>query len=102
MNRLQISLTEDQYDFLKSESFTTGKSMAAVLRDVIDEVIKTRQQNLLQQDPIWDIIGIGSEIDGPTDVSENVDKYLYGERTEISRIKPLSRVAEEPNEYTVD
>ena len=49
MNRLQISLTSEQYDFLKSESFVSGQSMAAVLRQLLDEVIVTRQQNMLKK-----------------------------------------------------
>ena len=30
-----------------------------------------------EDDPLWNIVGmVGDEYDGPTDVSENVDKYL--------------------------
>ena len=102
MNRLQISLTSEQYDFLKSESFVSGQSMAAVLRELIDEVIVARRQTLLENDPIWQAIGIGTDIAGPTDVSRNPDKYLYGERMEPAQNIPLLQVAERSNEYNAD
>lgn len=99
MHRLQISLTNSQYEFLKSEAFTANRSMAAVLRDLLDEIIETRRSDILQHDPIWDVIGMGQEIDGPTDISSNVDKYLYGEREEASD-SLFKQVAEPPDEYT--
>ena len=99
MHRLQISLTETQYEFLKSEAFVSGNSMAAVLRDLLDEIIQSRQQEILNHDPIWSVIGVAQEVDGPTDVSANVDKYLYGEPVEAVDYRPLLKVAEEPDEY---
>ncbi len=103
MHRLQISLTETQYEFLKSESFVTGQSMAAVLRDLLDEIIASRQQTILADDPIWATIGVGEEIEGPTDVSSNVDTYLYGEReTVVEGSMPLKKVAEASDEYTAN
>ena len=102
MHRLQISLTETQYEFLKSEAFIVGKSMASVLRDLLDKTMAARRQNALENDPIWDVIGIGENIDGPTDVSSNVDKYLYGTPLEPANSAPLQNVAEEPDEYTTD
>ena len=103
MHRLQISLNPTQYEFLKSESFVSGKSMAAVLRDLLDEIIAARQREILDEDPIWAAIGVGQEIEGPTDVSSNVDKYLYGERVDVTDIPlNLKKVAEAPDEYTPD
>lgn len=101
MHRLQISLTKPQYEFLKSEAFIAGRSMAAVLRDYLDDIIKARRNDVLQDDPIWEVIGVGHEIDGPTDVSSNVDTYLYG--TQVETGKPLlKQVAEPPDEYASD
>lgn len=82
MRRLQISLTQTQYDFLQSEAFVSGKSMAAILRDLLDETIRERRREILNHDPIWQAIGVAQEVAGPTDVSANVDKYLYGEAVE--------------------
>jgi hypothetical protein len=100
MHRLQISLTPTQYEFLKSESFVSEKSMAAVLRGILDKVIESQQQDTLNNDPIWDVIGVGQDIEGATDVSSNVDKYLYGEPLEAAGSQSLRKVAEEPDEYT--
>lgn len=102
MHRLQISLTPTQYEFLKSEAFVSGKSMAAVLRNILDEAIESRRQDVLNNDPIWEAIGVGRDIAGPTDVSTNVDKYLYGESLESANNQPLRKVAEESDEYTSD
>ena len=102
MHRLQISLSETHYEFLKSEAFISGQSMAAVLRDLLDEVIRQRQQKILRDDPIWQAIGVGQEIDGPTDISANVDRYLYGELLEPVSVQPLKKVAEESDEYLTD
>ena len=102
MNRLQISLTQDQYDFLKSEAFVTGKSMAAVLRNLVDEAIETRRRQILAEDPIWQAVGVAQEIQGPTDVSGNVDKYLYGQAEYSARAPRLRLVAEEGNEYSTN
>ena len=102
MNRLQISLSEDQYDFLRSEAFVSGQSMAALLRDLLDEAIQRRRDEILQNDPIWQAIGVAQEVEGPTDVSANVDRYLYGEPVELATIQPLQKVAEAPDEYLTD
>ena len=103
MNRLQVSLTQTQYEFLKSEAFVTGQSMAAVLRELLDKTIQNRQQEILRHDPIWQVIGVAAEIDGPTDVSTNVDKYLYGELVESAGSSASSRtVAEDSDEYPAD
>ena len=102
MHRLQISLTQTQYEFLKSEAFVSGKSMAAVLRDLLDDAIEDRQQEALNNDPIWEVIGVGQEIEGPTDVSANIDKYLYGEPVESVAYSKLPKVAEESDEYVTD
>ncbi len=102
MHRLQISLSQEHYEFLKSESFITEQSMAAVLRNLLDEIIQRRQQEILQHDPIWQAIGVAQDIAGPTDVSANVDRYLYGDPVEAVNTQPLLKVAENSDEYHAD
>lgn len=102
MNRLQISLTSEQYEFLKSEAFVTGQSMAAVLRHLLNEVIETRRKDMLKNDPIWQVIGVGEEIEGPGDASTNIDRYLYGQRAKSVPDIPVPQVAEAADEYTAD
>ncbi|MEW5957057.1 MAG: hypothetical protein AB1801_04990 [Chloroflexota bacterium] len=103
MHRLQISLTAEQYDFLKSEAFISNKSMAAVLRNVLDHTIQNRRQDLMTNDPIWNVIGVGQDLEGPTDVSTNIDQYLYGDPEDTAnRAVPEPKVAESPDEYLTD
>ena len=102
MHRLQISLTEAQYEFLKSEAFVSSQSMAAVLRNLLDEIIQARQQEILQHDPIWRVIGVASEIEGPTNISSDIDAYLYGQPLEPAVTHPAKKVAEESDEYLAD
>ena len=73
-------------------------------REILDETIRHRQQEFLANDPIWQAIGVAEEVDGPTDVSANVDKYLYGEPIEPAVGYPahLKKVAEDSDEYTPD
>lgn len=103
MLRLQISLTQNQYEFLKSEAFVSGQSMAAILRELLDEIIQRRQQEILENDPIWQVIGVAPEVAGPTDISTQVDRYLYGIPLESTAVpEQLPKVAEETDEYTAD
>jgi hypothetical protein len=99
MHRLQISLSQEHYEFLKSEAFITEQSMAAVLRNLLDEIIHLRQQEILQHDPIWQTIGVAAEVEGPTDVSADIDRYLYGEPVELANAPALLKVAEDSDEY---
>lgn len=102
MQRLQISLDETQYEFLRSEAFVTGQSMAALLRDLLDEAIQKRQDEILREDPIWQAIGVAQEVEGPTDISANVDRYLYGEPVEAANSQSFLKVAEAADEYLTD
>jgi hypothetical protein len=76
--------------------------MAAVLRNLLDETIQARRQDNLNNDPIWDVIGVGQELEGPTDVSANVDKYLYGQPLDTAGSNQVQRVAEASDEYAAD
>jgi len=89
-------------NFSKSEAFVASKSMAAVLRNLLDEIIQSRQQDLLANDPIWEVIGVAESVDAPADISENVDKYLYGEAAAAETYYALPNVAEGTDEYTTD
>jgi len=40
--------------------------MAGVLRSLLDEIIERRQQEILHDDPIWQVIGVAQEVEGPT------------------------------------
>jgi hypothetical protein len=94
MHRTQISIQQEQYRLLLDEAQRTGKSISAVLRDWIDERIRSKRQGSLKRDPLWGMVGIARG--GTGKVSEEHDKYLSeGRRKRISsqlkRCAPLER-----------
>jgi hypothetical protein len=56
MKRTNIVLGDTQYEFLKERSQQSGKSMSAILRDLIDGLIVRRSS---ARDPIRSIVGLG-------------------------------------------
>jgi hypothetical protein len=79
MHRSQIMLKEHQYAYLVNEAQRQGKSISAIIRDLIDEHV-TQTRNL-ENDPFFDIIGM-VEGDGEP-VGRSIDYYVYGiDRTE--------------------
>lgn len=58
MKRTNIVLGDAQYQFLKEQSRQSGKSMSAILRDLIDRMLFRRAASSAR-DPIRSIIGLG-------------------------------------------
>jgi hypothetical protein len=56
MKRTNIVLGDAQYQFLKERSQQSGRSMSAILRDLIDGLIVRRSSG---RDPIRSIVGLG-------------------------------------------
>jgi len=81
MHRLQISLPEWQYRFLREQASHTGQSIAGFIRKLIEQEAQTVQRPV-EEDPIWEVIGIGRG-GPPYNVSERVDEFLYGMQGEI-------------------
>ena len=81
MHRLQISLPEWQYRFLREQASRTSQSVAAVIRELIEQEAQTVRRPV-EEDPIWEVVGI-SRGGPPHDVSERVDEFLYGLQGEI-------------------
>jgi hypothetical protein len=52
-----------------------GRDIAVLTPPKSARKSRARYKRIGPNDPIWDIVGI-SDADGPTDVSENIDKYL--------------------------
>lgn len=74
MYRTQILLEQVQHHFLADEARRQGKSISALLRQLVDEYIESRRQLPLDRDPLWDMIGIAHG--GPGKISEDHDRYL--------------------------
>ena len=77
MHRTQIYLEPSQYELLRARARRESKSLAAVIRDILDASLRgagTRQV----RDPLRAVIGIGKG-DGSA-VAENYEDFLYGEK----------------------
>lgn len=77
MVRTQIYLTVAEHEFIQTEAQRTNGTMASVIRGLIDEKMRIpesvwEQNSLLEETPrdeAWN---------GPSDLSRNLDHYLYG------------------------
>ena len=78
VHRTQLHLDEARYQYLSVQAKAEGKSIAQVVRDLIDADCK-RRGSRLRKDSLDNIIGIFHG-DGSA-VAENVDDYLYGDKS---------------------
>lgn len=77
--RTQLFLDEERYRWLKEKAYSEGKSIAQVVREVLDTVRSEHGTTLKKRKQIaykktQRIIGKGTK--GPKDVSVHHDKYL--------------------------
>ena len=78
--RLTIELSMDQYEFIRKEAKATETTVSGFIRKLIsewklhppDEITKN-----YKDDPLYRRRG---SFDGPTDLAEHHDQYLYGSR----------------------
>jgi len=77
VHRTQIYLERSQYEILRARARKEGKSLAAVIREILDEHLSGRGLGA-RRDPLHRVIGIG-EGDGSA-VAENCEDFLYGEK----------------------
>ena len=80
MHRSQILLEEKQYRFLSDEAGRRGISISSLLRKLIDDHIRAHRNPPLDQDALWDMVGIARG--GVEDVSQEHDRYLANDRSE--------------------
>ncbi len=78
MKRVNVSLSQRDYHFLQREARLGRTSMAAVIREMIEDKMRARRRILVGH-PFQNIIGLGRGDGSP--VSENHDQYLYGWRS---------------------
>ena len=78
---LQVYLRQDQADALRRWSEKKEVSMAELVRQGVDRLLADLPIN---DDPLWDIVGLGSS--GDSDLARNHDIYLAElEETDNSR-----------------
>jgi hypothetical protein len=76
MRRKQIYLDEASDRSLKRLAARTGRSEASHIRDALARYLGTQTEP--GSDPLERMIGLVETEDGPDDVAENHDRYLYG------------------------
>lgn len=75
MHRTQIYLDESQYELLRSRARREGKSLASIIREILDQHFRGDAPS--PADPLAAVIGIGSG--NGAAVAEHYEDYLYGE-----------------------
>jgi hypothetical protein len=78
LHRTQVYLEESHYQLLRSLARRQGKSLAAVIRGILDAHFRGSTATGAQ-DPFRRVIGIGRG-DGSA-VAEHYEDYLYGEES---------------------
>jgi hypothetical protein len=76
--RLTIELSIDQYEVLRKQANSTGTTVTGFLRKLIEEFrvrVPEEARKNYRNDPLYKMRG---SFDGPKDLSENHDHYLYG------------------------
>jgi len=88
MRRFQILIEEEQYRFLANEAGRRGVPISVLLRELIDDHIRAHRNPPLEQDAMWDMVGIARG--GVEDVSQEHDRYLANDRSE--RMSPFQKI----------
>jgi len=76
--RLTIELSVDQYEALRQQASRAGTTITGVIRRLVDELRFGPSEEGLKNyrnDPMYKRRG---SFDGPKDLAENHDHYLYG------------------------
>jgi Tfp pilus assembly protein PilV len=76
--RLTIELSTDQYELLRKQASSTGTTVTGFIRKLIDDFRlrpTAEARKHYQSDPLYKVRG---SFDGPKDLAENHDHYLYG------------------------
>ncbi len=70
---LQVYLRPQQLEPLRALAKRRGVPMAELVRQGVDKVLAEVPP---EEDPLWDIVGMVDDPDGPTDMAEKHDMYL--------------------------
>ncbi len=78
--RLTLELPVEQYEFLRKEARSVGSSVAGLIRRLIEDRRNRLVREAVQHegDPLYARQG---SFDGPADLAEDHDRYLYGRNT---------------------
>jgi len=73
VHRTQLYLQELQYQYLLQRAQSEHKSIAAIVRDLLDRIIHADTKK--EADPIYKIIGLGRS--GKKDLAVYHDRHIY-------------------------
>jgi hypothetical protein len=80
MVKLEIDLNDEQEARLRQEAERQGVSMDQAARGLLERRLGEPKPNL---DELWEralrLVGTMEDIEGATDLSENHDRYLWGD-----------------------
>jgi hypothetical protein len=76
MATVTIELSDTAYTRLAHVAQQFGKSVQKFLHDWITQLPDQGEALDVTQDPVFQMQGDGGE--GPVDLSQNIDRYLYG------------------------
>jgi len=80
VKRLNIELPIEQYEFLRQEAGAKKTTISQLLRDLVDQrrisSLNAAKKNYTN-DPFFQRKG---SFDGPVDLAEKHDSYLYGQK----------------------
>ena len=75
VKRLQIMIEEDLDDALAHQAMKEGVSKAALIRRYVGERLRRKPLPPIEEDPLWDIVGM---VSGGPDDSQRIDEVVYG------------------------
>ena len=79
MKRTQIQIKDDTYEQLRKRAFEENTSIAAVIRDILDDSLGTKRPKLFRLKDLH-FVGIGSSEPSEYDpISERHDEFLGDE-----------------------
>jgi len=78
MIRKQIYIDDELEEDLKVLSARTGEPEAAHVRAALRRYLEAHRMPHDGADPLLEMIGMVDDADGPSDVAEEHDHYLYG------------------------
>src|SRR5262245_26418344 len=97
MDRMQVYLESEQRLRLNALARTTGRPAAELIREAVSRYLEQETQDVSENDPLFELIGAGGDLEKATDVASNHHRYLAladTGRTPYSRKKASS--AEKP------
>lgn len=75
--RLNIELPAEQYEFLRREAAAREKTVSGLIREFIETERKAPTREPRPEDADDPLLRRQGSFDGPSDLSERHDRYLY-------------------------